>query len=573
MPTVPPAPSSWSHTRPSTPGAPHRTKLIRTLTLTSAFGVPGGEPFTRRELFFRRAPFAFVAIAGQLSAIWPPGPTNMGLFWASSVLLFVSTVVVLRSHGLPPRIWLVRSALYIASVSLLMLATGGLDSGLGVLLLVPVVGVALYGEAWESAFTVVAVLIAILVVSLVSGPHLAGATPRRIFLTGSLATMLTIGIHTLRSRLLESNERAMRLLAQAKDVNEAARELTLLSDPPAITALGADLAGRIALPEGSEALRASYMRIEDGVVVIDAQFDQSGVHVEGSFPLEEHPGIAEAVATLRPVSSRLDPECVGPVVRDILTATGVTHGVWVPVCPDGELHGVLTVASRGTPVPKECVERVVALGHFLELALSNWTAHEKLKQRATAEERRRIARELHDGLAHELAFIASKTRGWDGNRPKMLDVRELSGAADRALDEARRAITVLSVPQPQSLGDAVAQTAEDLGARLGVTIDLDLAEDADVPGEVTENLLRIVREAVTNAALHGHASHVRVRLDHGEVVRLVIEDDGRGFDPDAGAGSSGFGLLSMQERAASVGATLSVRSAPQRGTTVEVTFQ
>ena len=344
-----------------------------------------------------------------------------------------------------------------------MLATGGLDSGLGVLLLVPVVGVALYGEAWESAFTVVAVLIAILAVSLVSGPHLAGATPRRLFLTGSLATMLTIGIHTLRSRLLESNERAMRLLAQAKDVNEAARELTLLSDPPAITALGADLAGRIALPEGSEALRASYMRIEDGVVVIDAQFDQSGDHVEGSFPLEEHPAIAEAVATLRPVSSRLDPEGVGPVVRDILAATGVTHGVWVPVCPDGELHGVLTVASRGTPVPEECVERVVALGHFLELALSNWTAHEKLKQRATAEERRRIARELHDGLAHELAFIASKTRGWDGNRPKTLDVRELSGAADRALDEARRAITVLSVPQPQSLGDAVAQTAEDLG--------------------------------------------------------------------------------------------------------------
>ncbi len=50
-----------------------------------------------------------------------------------------------------------------------------------------------------------------------------------------------------------------------------------------------------------------------------------------------------------------------------------------------------------------------------------------------------------------------------GNRPKTLDVRELSGAADRALDEARRAITVLSVPQPQTLQDAIAQTAEDLG--------------------------------------------------------------------------------------------------------------
>jgi signal transduction histidine kinase len=528
---------------------------------------------TRRELFLRRAPFAFVAIAGQLTAIWPPGPSNMGLFWASSVLLLASVVLVLRSHGLPPRIWLVRSVLYIASVSLLLLATGGLDSGLGVLLLVPVVGVALYGEAWESAFTVVAALIAMLVVSLVSGPHIAGATFRRLLLSGSLAAMLTIGIHTIRNRLLEANERAMRLLGQAKDVNVAARELTLLSDPPAITALGAELAGRIAMPEGSEALRASYLRIQDGIVMIDAQSDQSGSHLEGSWALEEHPAIAQAVATLRPVSARLDPERVGPVVRDFVAATGVTHGVWMPVCPDGELHGVLAVASRGTPVPEECVDRVVALGHFLELALSNWTAHEKLKHRATAEERRRIARELHDGLAHELAFIASKTRGWDGHRPKTLDMRELSGAADRALDEARRAITVLSVPQPQSLGDAIAQTAEDLGLRLGVAIHLDLGDDADVPGEVTENLLRIVREAVTNAAMHGQASRVTVRLDQTDVVRLIIEDDGRGFDPDAVTGSSGFGLLSMQERAASVGATFRVESAPQHGTIVEVAFQ
>ncbi len=495
------------------------------------------------------------------------------MYWASSVLLVASVFMVLRSHGVPPRIWLFRSAVYIASVSLLMLSTGGVDSGLGLLLLVPVVGVALYGEAWESAFTVVAAVVAILVLSLVSGPHVAGATPRRLFLSGSLAAMLTIGIHTLRNRLLESNERAMRLLDQAKDVNEAARELSLLSDPPAITALGAELAGRIALPEGSEVLRASYMQIADGVVVIDAQFDQSGHRVEGSWPLDEHPGIAEAVATLRPVASRLDPERVGPVVRTILTATGVTHGAWVPVCPDGELHGVLAVGSRGAPVPEECVDRVVALGHLLELALSNWTAHEKLKQRATAEERRRIARDLHDGLAHELAFIASKTRGWEGNRPKTLDIRELSGAADRALDEARRAITVLSVPQPQSLQDAIAQTAEDLGARLGIAIDLDLAPDVDVPGEVTENLLRIVREAVTNAAMHGHASNITIRLDQTDIVRLVIEDNGCGFDPGGESVSSGFGFLSMQERAASVGATFRVQSTPQQGTGVEVAFR
>ena len=443
---------------------------MRTPNLPPGLAGLAGIPLTRRTLFLRRAPFAAVAFAGQLSALWPPGPTNMALFWASTVLLLVSVALVLRSHGLPPRIWLIRSAVYLASVSLLLAATGGPDSGLGALLLVPVVGVALYGEAWESAFTVVAVLVAILVVSFASGPHIAAATPRRLFLTGSIAAMLTIGIHVLRKGLLEANDRAMRLLGQAKAVNEAAHDLTLLSDPPAITALGAELAAATGDAGGLQRpARGSYMRIEEGVVVVDAQFDESGDHVEGSWLLEEHPGISEAVTTLRPVTRSLDPERVGPVVREMITSTGVTHAAWVPVCPDGTLHGVLSVGSRGTPVPDECVDWLVALGHFLELALSNWAAHEKLEQQATAEERRRIARELHDGLAHELAFIASKTRGWRGNRPLTIDVRELSGAADRALDEARRAITVLSVPEPQSLECAIAQTAEDLAARSRVS--------------------------------------------------------------------------------------------------------
>jgi signal transduction histidine kinase len=281
----------------------------------------------------------------------------------------------------------------------------------------------------------------------------------------------------------------------------------------------------------------------------------------------------EAIRTLQPVVRRLEPELAGPVVREILETTGLTHGAWVPVCPNGKLHGVLALGSRSGPLPAECVDRAIALGHLLELALSNWAAHEKLEQHATAEERRRIARELHDGLAHELAFIASKTRGWSGNRPVMLDVRELSGAADRALDEARRAITVLSVPEPQSLDSAIAQTAEDLGSRLGIAVDLELAKDVAVPGEITENVLRIVREALTNAAMHGNSARVRVHLEQADALRLVVEDDGCGFDTDTTHEATGFGLLSMEERAARVGADFSVASSPSHGTRVEVAFR
>jgi signal transduction histidine kinase len=243
-----------------------------------------------------------------------------------------------------------------------------------------------------------------------------------------------------------------------------------------------------------------------------------------------------------------------------------TYGAWVPVCLHGELHGVLEVTIPGAPISADCLERVVALGHLLELALSNWEAHEELERRATAEERRRIARDLHDGLAHELAFIASKA----GRTGTGANAREVASAADRALDEARRAITVLSSTEPQSLSHALTQTAEDLGARLGAPVLLDFDDSFDVPPPVAEQLLRVVREAITNAAVHGRPRAVTITLQTDQHARqLVISDDGCGFDPAASAGR-GFGLVSMRERAASIGAGFEVRSAPGQGTRIEV---
>jgi signal transduction histidine kinase len=525
-----------------------------------------------RERLASYLPFVVVAVVGQLSAAWPPGPADPGLYVASSLLLIVILTLIVVRRGMPPRTFIIGSALYMSSVALLMLASGGMGSGTGLLLFMPVVGVALYGKRWESMVSVVFMLAAILAVTIASS-QLGATTLRRLFLTAAIAAMLSVAIHVIRGRLEESKARTERMLRHEKALNGAARQLAQLSEPPQITALGAQLALGIASPNGSEILRASYFRIEDDMVVIDAQFDQLGTIVEERWPLHEHPALREAVESRQPVAVQLDSDRVGPTVRAILQASGVTHGAWVPVCPDGELHGVLAIATRGAAIPDECVERCVALGHFLELALSNWAAHRTLKEQAKTEERRRIARELHDGLAHELAFIASKTRGAVTGAATSRDARELAGAADRALDEARRAITVLSVTEPQSLDAAISQTVEDLGSRLGVAWDLQLADDVHVPGEVTENLLRIVREAITNAANHGASEHVRVSLEQRGKLRLVIEDDGCGFDADRQLATGGFGLLSMQERAARVGAVLSVDSVPDQGTRVAVAFR
>jgi signal transduction histidine kinase len=519
-------------------------------------------------------PFAVVAVVGQVSAAWPPGPTDLGLYVLSSVLLIVILTLIVVRHGAQPRTFVVGSALYMTSVALLMVTSGGMDSGIGVLLFMPVVGVALYGKRWESVVCVAFILSAILAVTLATPGELGTATLRRLILTGAIAGMLSVAIHVLRGRLVESNAHTERMLRHEEAINAAAHQLVQLSEPPQITALGAQIAMGIASPAGSEEImRSWYFRIEDGMVVNDSRRDDFGTVIEERWPLHEHPGLRAAVETLQPVAAPVDVDTAGPSVRALFHASGVTCAAWVPVAPDGALHGVLAIASRGTAIPNECIERCVALGHFLELALSNWAAHRTLEQQATLEERRRIARELHDGLAHELAFIASKTRGAAAGAAAPHEARELAGAADRALDEARRAITVLSVTQPQSLDDAISQTVEDLGSRLGVICDLQLADDVHVPGEVTENLLRIVREAITNAANHGASEHVRVSLERSGQLRLVIEDDGCGFDPDRPPDAGGFGLQSMQERATRVGAVLSVDSVPEQGTRVAVAFR
>lgn len=188
---------------------------------------------------------------------------------------------------------------------------------------------------------------------------------------------------------------------------------------------------------------------------------------------------------------------------------------------------------------------------------------------AALEERRRLARELHDGLAQELAFIATQTR-WMSRRITDSDgVEQLADAAERALDESRSAISALTRPMDEPLDGAVAQAAEEVAGRVGLQLKLSLQEGVEVPVETREALVRIVREAVGNATRHGKAKVVTVDLAASDGIRLRISDDGIGFDPDTQDGP-GFGLTSMSERARALGGRLNVASTPGAGTAVEV---
>ena len=192
-----------------------------------------------------------------------------------------------------------------------------------------------------------------------------------------------------------------------------------------------------------------------------------------------------------------------------------------------------------------------------------------LASAAAADERRRIARDLHDGLAQELAYIAVQSRWLSNHEADPETLRTVTAAADRALDESRRAIAALTRSDDEPLEVALAQAAEEVADRVNATVRLDLHQVPAVDADAQEGLIRIAREAIANAGRHSGADEVVVRLSANGHVRLEISDAGVGFDPQAEAHGR-FGLISMRERAEALDAKFLVTSSPGRGTSVEV---
>jgi signal transduction histidine kinase len=186
---------------------------------------------------------------------------------------------------------------------------------------------------------------------------------------------------------------------------------------------------------------------------------------------------------------------------------------------------------------------------------------------AVLEERRRIARELHDGLAQELAFILRRTKHAPARDPVLAPI---AGAADRAIADARRAIVALTRSVDEPLDIAVGQAVEEVAERFGQRLILDLEAAVCVDAVAREELVRIAREAVSNAARHGRAGFVRVELSNSGRIRLKIADDGVGFEPNGTDRQQGFGVVSMRERALALNADFRLESAPGAGTEVEV---
>jgi signal transduction histidine kinase len=198
---------------------------------------------------------------------------------------------------------------------------------------------------------------------------------------------------------------------------------------------------------------------------------------------------------------------------------------------------------------------------------------------AQEEERRRIARELHDGTGQALTSLTvglTMIRDAQDVVEARARAAELGAQATRALDEVHNLARGLrpSVLDDLGLLAAVERQLKEYEMTHGIAVDLHASgfEGRRLPGNAEIAIYRIMQEALTNIAKHAHATMVSVLLEHREAsVRLIVEDDGRGFDvdqPRSHGDAEHLGLHGMRERATLLGGTLTVESSRGRGTTV-----
>ena len=263
---------------------------------------------------------------------------------------------------------------------------------------------------------------------------------------------------------------------------------------------------------------------------------------------------------------------------------GARAGLFVPLVVRDRAIGVVAAHDKEGADPRFTDEDVRITEAFAERAavaidLSERVAGDALRRVVEGQEleRKRLARELHDGTGQALTSILLGLRAIEeagGDRPEIhesvLELRELVVAT---LHDVRRLAVEL---RPKALDDfglvpAVERLAETFAEQTDVDVHVQAALGDDrLPAEIESALYRIVQEALTNVIKHAQASTVSLVLTRkGDAVAAVIEDDGRGFDP-AEAREDGLGLIGMRERIALLRGRVTVESSETGGTTVAV---
>jgi signal transduction histidine kinase len=297
----------------------------------------------------------------------------------------------------------------------------------------------------------------------------------------------------------------------------------------------------------------------------------------------------------------LSPVTVGrSALRDVAASVPYAAGTVAIVEPGGEIpvaqRGQAPAGSTGTDYPIEVDDRRLGTltlwpmaGADLELhrreieatlrpvalAFDNVLLLQTIAHRSVREERIRVARELHDEIGPLLVSVGLgldvAIQGHGVDAATSAHLQELRETVGKLVDDVRRTVTILRSTQATTISEhayALAADAEQEGPSILVDID----ENGALGQREIAQLAAILNEAVRNAVDHANATTVRIegKVDGGSGMLRII-DDGDGFDPSAEAAGR-YGLVGMRERAASIGAELSIEAAVGDGTTITVTW-
>ena len=278
------------------------------------------------------------------------------------------------------------------------------------------------------------------------------------------------------------------------------------------------------------------------------------------------------------------PRFVGPFQCKAISADAggveACTGVVIPIGVNAEA-GLVAGACNRTDFPSEIDQLLLSVAaNHAAAAFQNARIAEWVRAVAVAEERNRLARDIHDTLAQALALIVmqlqsaeSKLGGaWASAREPLETVRQL--AVDGLL-QARRSVGMLRPPTtPHGLPQAVHEAADLVRRYYGGRLDVRVTGVPHViDRSVEEELLAIVGEALTNAAKHSRGTHIAVELAYLDQrsVRVTVSDDGQGFDPDQPRHGR-YGLVGMYERANRIAAALTLVAEPGAGTEIVVVW-
>jgi signal transduction histidine kinase len=260
--------------------------------------------------------------------------------------------------------------------------------------------------------------------------------------------------------------------------------------------------------------------------------------------------------------------------------------IGVPMMTGARAEGAIVLARSAGAFRSEHIDLLSYLASATALIVRNAQLYARSEEATITEERTRIAREIHDGVAQDLAFlvmkigVAEKLLGQGKDKELKSELREVSGQLRRDLRDVRRIIFALRPVDIEAIGflPALQKFVKDFGQANEIDTELVITGEAiNLAPKLETALFRLTQEAMNNTRKHARAKHIWVALTFADnLATLVVRDDGRGFDEahalQAARARGSVGLTQMRERAARAGGTFELETAPGKGTRITVTL-